>query len=197
MPGDVTTKTYSYDELKTLAMDAGFTGKDVDIAAAVAVAESGGRSHAYNPVGKDDSYGLWQINMKGKLGPERRKRFGIAKNSDLFDPGINARAAKTIKDESGWDAWTTYKNGKYLKYVDGKSSTPESKPSVDDGSLIGGIKASFNAIGENLMKTGANIGGILIGITFIVLGIVLLARKQVTNVVPIKGIAGKVLKGVK
>jgi hypothetical protein len=198
MPGDTTGKTYTYAELQTLASSAGFTGSDVNIAAAVALAESGGNSRSYNPVGKDDSYGLWQINMKGSLGPDRRKKFGITSNAALFEPAVNARAAKMIHDSSGWGAWTTYTRGTYKKFLKGDSSPTSADSTVqnaDDGSLVGGIKASINALGENLFKTGANIAGIITALVLIVLGIVLLARKQVANVVPL-GKVGKVAKGV-
>lgn len=197
MPGDTTGKTYTYAELKSLAQSAGFSGSDVDIAAAVAMAESGGNSRSYNPVGRDDSYGLWQINMKGSLGPDRRKKFGISSNAALFEPAVNARAAKMIKDDSGWAAWTTYTRGTYKKFLKpgiaaSPTDTTDTAASADDGSLVGGIKASVNALGENIFKTGANIGGIFVALVLIVLGIVLLARKQVANVVPM----GKVAKGV-
>jgi hypothetical protein len=200
MPGDTTGKTYTYAELQTLAKNAGFSGNDVNIAAAVALAESGGNSRSYNPVGLDDSYGLWQINMKGSMGPERRKKFGISSNDELFQPNVNARAAKIIHDESGWKAWTTYTKGKYKKFLNG-STTPvavestDTASSVDDGSLVGGIKASVNALGENLFKTGANFAGIIAALVLLVLGVVLLARKQVGAVVP-AGKIGKVAKGV-
>lgn len=184
MPGDITGRKYSIPELRSLAQQAGFKGADVNIAAAVAMAESSGNSRSYNPVGRDDSYGLWQINMKGSLGPDRRKKFGITKNSDLFDPGINARAAKRIKDDSGWGAWTTYTSGKYKQYLTTSDTSEVITPTTggtdpaDDGSLVGGIKASVNALGDNLLKVGANIGGILLAIALIVVGVVLLARNQ-------------------
>lgn len=202
MPGDTAGKKYSYGELQALARSAGFTGNDVNIAAAVALAESGGDSRSYNPVGLDDSYGLWQINMKGDLGPDRRKKFGISKNSDLFDPGTNAKAAKRIKDDSGWKAWTTYTSRKYVKFLNGASATPESgdtpvSESVDDGSLVGGIKASINGFSENVFKVGANFVGVLVGVVLLVLGVVLLARKPISEFVPAKALGktvGKVLK---
>ena len=194
MPGDITGKKYSIAELRGLAKQAGFTGADVNIAAAVAMAESGGDSRSYNPVGRDDSYGLWQINMKGDLGPDRRKKFGIAKNADLFDPGINARAAKRIKNDSGWGAWTTYTSGKYKKFLTTADTSEVVTPSdsinaVDDGSLVGGIKAAINSLGDNLLKTGANVGGILAAIALVVVGVLLLARNQI----PYKKVA-RVLK---
>lgn len=70
------------------------------------------------PATGDLSYGLFQINMKGKLGPARRKMFGIKSNEELFDPLTNAKAAYAVwKEASGFkknngdglNAWSSYK----------------------------------------------------------------------------------------
>ena len=72
---------------------------------AIAMAESrGGETTAHNPIGLDDSYGLWQINMRGDMGPERRREFGISRNAELFDPAVNARAAAKILNSQGLKA---------------------------------------------------------------------------------------------
>lgn len=79
------------------------------IAVAIAIAESGGRTEAHNAKPPDDSYGLWQINMLGALGPARRKQFGFKSNSDLFNPVNNARAAHAISSGgSNWCPWSVY-----------------------------------------------------------------------------------------
>src|SRR4051794_8716603 len=100
--------TLSADAIRQYASAAGFSGNDLDIAVAVALAESGGNPKAHNATPPDDSYGLWQINMLGKLGPDRRKRFGLTSNDQLYDPATNAKAARIIFQGSGWSAWTTY-----------------------------------------------------------------------------------------
>ncbi|MBY8852241.1 transglycosylase SLT domain-containing protein, partial [Saccharothrix sp. MB29] len=86
------------------AHDAGFRGQDLTIAVAVALAESGGDPRAHNSTPPDDSYGLWQVNMLGSLGPARRREFGLDSDSDLFSPAENARAANRISGD-GRD-WT-------------------------------------------------------------------------------------------
>jgi|ERR1041385_4251157 hypothetical protein len=114
----------SDSQIAQLAINAGFdnTQKNsrgdtqVAIAVMVAIAESKGDTQAHNSFGADDSYGLWQINMKGNLGPGRRAAFGISSNEQLFDPATNAKAAKMIFDGSGWNAWTTYLLGVYGTY---------------------------------------------------------------------------------
>ena len=92
--------TLSTQEIYALARRAGFSrGHDEAlIATAIALAESSGNPHAHNdnPKTRDDSFGLWQINMFEKLGPARRQQFGIATNDELFDPLTNARAARTV-----------------------------------------------------------------------------------------------------
>ena len=74
-----------------------YTEEDIYVLAAIGGAdalESSGNARAFNPrvSGKDWSYGIWQINMHGSLGPGRRKKYNI-KNKDLFNPEINAKVA--------------------------------------------------------------------------------------------------------
>lgn len=105
--------------LVSLAQQAGFTAEQARIMAAVAMAESSGNPRAHNPNAStgDNSYGLWQINMLGGMGPERRRLFGISSNEQLFDPAVNARAAKAIFDQQGFNAWSVYKSGAYRRYL--------------------------------------------------------------------------------
>lgn len=79
--------------------------------ASVVMPESGGRPWAHNPNAStgDNSYGLWQINMLGAMGPERRRWFGISSNEQLFNPVVNARAALKILRSQGPRAWTTWR----------------------------------------------------------------------------------------
>jgi len=91
---------------------------------AIALAESGGDSGAHNPDAStgDNSYGLWQINMLGDLGPDRRQKFGIESNEELFDPVTNAKAAKYVLEKGGGlTAWSTYKGegkGRYAEFLE-------------------------------------------------------------------------------
>jgi hypothetical protein len=116
-PGDIPQGNISAEQLKQLARGAGFSENEIPIMVAIAMAESGGNSRAHNPKPPDNSYGLWQINMIGDLGPDRRKRYGLSSNDDLFDPTTNARVAKRIRDEQGLNAWTTYSGGAYKKFL--------------------------------------------------------------------------------
>jgi hypothetical protein len=105
--------TLSPREIFTLARRAGFSPdrEEAIIATAIALAESGGdpRAHNDNQATGDDSFGLWQINMIGDIGKERRQALGI-RNEDLFKPPTNARAAHFIFTRETFTAWTTFKN---------------------------------------------------------------------------------------
>src|SRR6476620_4474457 len=98
-------------QLRQYASNAGFSGTDLDIAVAVALAESEGNPKAHNAKPPDDSYGLWQINYYGSLRESRTKLFGPPEG--LYDPQKNANAAFTIWKGSGWKAWKTYTSEKY------------------------------------------------------------------------------------
>lgn len=104
--------------LESILRQAGFSGNGLQTAMAVAMAESGGNSRAYNPTGRDLSYGLFQINMLGSMGPSRRKQYGLASNEALFDPVTNAKVAYALSNGGkNWKPWTTYTSGKYQKYL--------------------------------------------------------------------------------
>jgi hypothetical protein len=70
--------------------------------------ESTGRPYAHNENSNtgDNSYGLFQINMIGSLGPARREQFGLASNENLFNPLTNAAIAYIISDGGNdWGPW--------------------------------------------------------------------------------------------
>lgn len=92
------------------ATAAGFTGPDLTIAVAVALAESGGNPLAahVNADGSTD-LGLWQIND--------RAHAALIASGDWRDPATNAKWAYTIWESSGWGAWTTYRTGAYLRFL--------------------------------------------------------------------------------
>lgn len=106
-------------QLLQLAQGAGFKGNDAQTMAAIIKAESSGNPYAHNTNRStgDNSYGLSQINMIDNLGPARRKQFGLKSNEQLLDPQTNLRAAKQVKDSSGFGAWTTFKSGKYKQFL--------------------------------------------------------------------------------
>lgn len=106
-------------QLLQLAQNAGFKGQDANTMAAIAMAESSGNpgAHNRNARTRDDSYGLTQINMDGSMGPARLKQFGLQRPDQLLDPQTNFKAAKQVKDSSGFGAWSTYGSGGYKQFL--------------------------------------------------------------------------------
>jgi hypothetical protein len=96
-------------ELKELLSLVGFKGKDLVVAWAVAKKESNGRPLAFNGNHKtgDSSYGMFQINMIDSLGPDRRTKFDLDSNADLFNPVKNAEIAYYMSN--GGDDWSSWK----------------------------------------------------------------------------------------
>jgi hypothetical protein len=96
-------------ELKELLSLVGFKGKDLVVAWAVAKKESNGRPLAFNGNHKtgDSSYGVFQINMIDNLGPDRRERFDLDSNAELFNPVKNAEIAYYMTN--GGDDWSSWK----------------------------------------------------------------------------------------
>ena len=149
-------------EMVNLAQQAGFNNEQAAIMGAIGAAESSGNPKAHNPVGKDNSYGLWQINMLGKMGPERRKEFGIENDEQLWDPIINSKAAKTVFDQQGFEAWSVYKSGAYKQYLGtaqealksgGEPTNVEASDEKQDGKVVNAPEVtnsmgSLNSKGE-------------------------------------------------
>jgi hypothetical protein len=125
----------SQAQIEMYARSAGMSNPQ--IMAAIAMAESGGNPRAHNPIPPDNSYGLWQINMLGAMGPARRKEFGITSNDALFNPAVNARAAAKILASQGPKAWSTYTNGAYKKYLKSGSTATGAGFFGDDDPLDG------------------------------------------------------------
>jgi hypothetical protein len=96
-------------DLKNLLHLVGFRGQKLREAWAIAKKESGGRPMALNLSKRtgDSSYGLFQINMIGDLGPERRDKFNLASNYELFNPVLNAQVAFHMSN--GGENWTAWK----------------------------------------------------------------------------------------
>ncbi len=120
-------------QINKLLLNAGFTKEQAKIMTAIAMAESANKANAFyggtekNP---EASYGLFQINMynyKGmELGNDRQPKLGIDNNEDLYDPVLNAIAAKLVFDETqalkgnGYLAWGVYSK-------DGQTEAPDAR----------------------------------------------------------------------
>jgi hypothetical protein len=96
------------EDIKSLLIISGFKGEALKIAFGIVMKESTGRPYAHNQNSNtgDNSYGLFQINMIGSLGPARREQFGLKDNEDLFNPLTNAAIAYVISDGGNdWGPW--------------------------------------------------------------------------------------------
>lgn len=99
-------------QITAQARAAGFRGRDLQVACAVALAESGGRPRTVYK--NSDRYrsrdlGVWQINDYWNA---RWLRMG-----DWRDPATNARMAYSIWRERGWNDWVTYKRGRHARFM--------------------------------------------------------------------------------
>jgi len=102
-----------------LGLQNGLSPEQAILMGAVGMAESTGDSGVRNrnlDTG-DDSYGLWQVNMLGNLGPDRIRRYGLRSAEDLKDPETNARVMSAILRDSGITAWGAYNDKRYLQYM--------------------------------------------------------------------------------
>lgn len=104
------------ESLSRLWTSAGGSPKVANIMAAIALAESGGRTDATheNADGSIDR-GLWQINSSHAMYDPSRL---------LSDPEYNARAAVAVYRSQGLGAWTTYTSGAYRRFLGQGSTVP-------------------------------------------------------------------------
>lgn len=196
----------SDSQIAGAAKAAGFSGSALAKAVAIALAESSGNPNAHNKVPPDNSYGLWQINMLGSLGPARRKQFGLSSNSELFNPNTNARAAYAIAGGGkNFRPWSTYTSGAYLRYMSRANKAAGNPSSAPGGTAdqagfglpdISGIFRFIDLIMDP--KTWLRIGMILGGAVLIAIALIQLSglsakAKKVLDVLP----QGKVLKAAK
>jgi hypothetical protein len=124
----------------TLAKNAGLTDSRARVAAAVMMAESGGDASQVTNDSDDLSYGLWQINMKGGMGPTRRALYGLKSNDDLLDPATNAKVMSAISHQgANWSAWGAYTNNSYKKFLNTSVSLVDLPIPGPGGTIVNGL----------------------------------------------------------
>lgn len=140
------TKPFSYFENKTSLTDielvwlleaVGFEGQELKEAWAIAKKESNGRPLAFNgnTLTGDNSYGIFQINMISTLGDDRREKFDLNHNADLFNPVKNAEIAFHMSQGGevwkawhiGKDAYTSTSGSHYAKFKQWLGKFPTEK----------------------------------------------------------------------
>lgn len=205
--------TMSQASIKQLAMSAGLNESRAGLAAAIAMAESSGDPNAHNAKPPDDSYGLWQINMLGAMGPARRKQFGISDDSQLYNPETNAKAMAQISQQGGnFAPWSTYTNGAYRQFlIPSLGPVPGTTPATSSGSgnwldkilpgsPVGDINTAVSKTSawvsnsENWLRVGYVVGGsviVIVGLTMIIGSTS--AGRTIGNLIP-TGKAAKVAK---
>lgn len=151
----------SAGDVASAAVGAGFNGRGLVTAIAVALAESNGNPSAHNTNG-EDSRGLWQINVAAH--PQYA-------SYNLYDPLTNAQVAYAISSGgTSWTAWSTYLNGAYLGYwsqaqqlagVSGSSAPPPTGGSPSVANVGSWLQGTTNLGGLALPNTALLAGGIL------------------------------------
>lgn len=120
---------YTYAQLEGIWINNGGNKLYAPIAAAIAMAESGGKSDATNDnTNGSTDRGLWQINsIWGAL--------------STYDVNANAKAAVQISNNgTNWKPWVTYTTGKYLQFLQGNvpaSNTGTTPQSASTTSALG------------------------------------------------------------
>ena len=96
----------SEKELDSILRQAGFSGTGLKMAKAIVFYESTNRPMSLNK--SSNCYGLFQINMTGSMGPDRREKYGLKSNEDLYNPLISAQIAYQMSNGgNNWSAWST------------------------------------------------------------------------------------------
>lgn len=99
--------------------------EDLEICLAIAWGESKWYDGAYNfnDASGDKSYGLWQINLIGKLHAPRMRDLKLTREEDLYDLATNARCMGVLRQEridwgmDQWSAWGAYTNKSYMRHT--------------------------------------------------------------------------------
>jgi len=187
------------------AQAAGFRGADLQTSVAVALAESGGDTDAHALTSREDSRGLWQINVRAH--PE------LAAN--LYDPATNARAARAVLRKQGWSAWSVFplKMALYMPTAGaavlslpggldtGDPLADKASGAIETGLELTGVKAAGQAL-SLVAKAGTwindprnwlRIAYIVLGGLLVLGALIMLAAPAVSNVVPV----GKIARAVK
>lgn len=105
-PSGVTTGNFTFSQLEQLWIQNGGSVTAAPMAAAIAMAESGGNAGATdNDANGSQDRGLWQINsVNGAL--------------STYDTNQNARAAIELSDNGvNWTPWVTFKTGAYKRFL--------------------------------------------------------------------------------
>lgn len=129
--GAKATGKLTANQVRGLAYAAGFRGHDLDVAVAVAMAESGGKVRAQNKnTNGTTDRGIFQINSTHGAG-------------STFDVNKNTAAAYSLyKQRGGFKDWVAYNSGAYKQYM-GKTGSGKGSMSGLSGMVKGGDGSSI------------------------------------------------------
>ena len=153
-----TGPTLNFDQIQSLWVQAGGNPAWAPLAAAIAMAESGGNTTALNnnPNTGDYSVGLWQINYFGGLLQSREQQFG-APASLQASPAAQASAAVALSNNgTNWQPWQG--DAAYQAW------TAHGAPAAPTKATLGGWGVSFGgAGGSSTTVSTATAGGAVAG----------------------------------
>ena len=190
--------TLTYGQLQQIWINNGGDKTRAPLAAAIAEAESGGRTAVTspNPDG-GTNVGPWQLDTRGK-----GAGYSVAQ---LQDPNTNAAVAvKGSSNGRDWSAWETYVTGAYKPFMSGSvppdpnvpaaASTTAKTTGADNPAscLIGGGEPGVFGVGAanfcllDKSQARALVGGLLVTAGFLIAlpGLVLLGASAFRKVAP-------------
>jgi Lysozyme like domain len=197
--------TYTYAQLEQLWINAGGSKTLAPVAAAIAMAESGGDAAATNPTdnnGTQTSWGLWQISNGTHAQPV----------PNILDPNVNAgQAVSKYAGAGNWSPWGTYDSGAYKQFLNGSTSPDPNVPAGGSGATLDSASGSdclFGPLphtswcilskqgGRELIGGACMVGGALIAVVGLALIAVFAlnrsgAGRAVVNMTPAGKLAGK------
>ena len=145
--------TLSTDQLVALAKQvgmsqnvnvSGYSGPLSVLMGAVGMQESRGKSTSMRS--DTEVYGLWQIRF-----PVHRAslaKIGITSPQQLYDPLLNAKAAKMIYDSQGITAWSGFTDGNYKKFLPEAQKAAGVSPAQFTSAQQGNIPGSITPTNE-------------------------------------------------
>jgi hypothetical protein len=172
------------------ARAAGWSGRDLITAVAVAGAESGYNATAVGKPNRNGSrdYGLWQINSVHNPTAQNWR-----------DPNVNARMAYQVWSQAGrkWSPWSAYKNRSYLLFWSPAAAAVgvNASPLGDAAATIGGageavagaagaVPAALDQVGNVVEALGRQdtwlrVSKVIAGTILVGVGVYLVARPVV------------------
>lgn len=155
---------------------------------AIAVAESDGNPDAMNP--DSTATGLLQIMYSvWARDPDARKL--ITDRNSLKDPVTNVKVGDIVLRKQGLRAWSTYGGTRYNEIMTKLGGDmPESQ------TQNAGLMPDLGAVGDSITSAFSTLMWTITGISLLIVGLVILARNQMVNIVP-QGKALTALKAVK